>query len=73
MPRSRSCRSRSVVDMAPTRVLRTTMSPGWGASRSWMAVDGSSWCIRRFSLTRAKIALAGGMAAQSASVNATRT
>src|SRR6185369_6481568 len=43
MPRSRNWRSRSVVDIAPTRVLRTTMSPGCGASESWMAVDGSSW------------------------------
>ena len=38
----RSWSSRSVVEKAPTRVLRTTMSPGCGAIWSSMAVAGES-------------------------------
>ena len=74
MSRSRSCRSRSVVEKAPTRVLRTTMSPGSGATRSSIAVAGELACSPfPRAATAAPIALVAGSAARSASSKPTRT
>ena len=61
--RSRSRRSKSVVENAPTRVLRTIRSPGSGATASCMAVSGASSCMRRPAATPARPLLVSGMAA----------